>query len=94
MKKPKIPLVHIGQNADVSLMSGGQVLHGKVTSIGKAIANTNVTTNGQLLPQIGQTFNWVRLSQRIPVDIELDSIPKDIELSVGMTVSIQLQTDK
>lgn len=93
-EETKIPLVHIGQNADVSLMSGGHVLHGKVTSIGKAIANTNVTTNGQLLPQIGQTFNWVRLSQRIPVDIQLDSIPKDIELSVGMTVSIQLQTDK
>lgn len=93
-EETKIPLVHIGQNADVSLMSGGHVLHGKVVSIGKAIANTNVTTNGQLLPQIGQTFNWVRLSQRIPVDIQLDSIPKDIELSVGMTVSIQLQTDK
>ncbi|WP_173497827.1 HlyD family secretion protein [Shewanella sp. ISTPL2] len=93
-EETKIPLVHIGQNADVSLMSGGHFLHGKVVSIGKAIANTNVTTNGQLLPQIGQTFNWVRLSQRIPVDIQLDSIPKDIELSVGMTVSIQLQTDK
>jgi RND family efflux transporter MFP subunit len=93
-EETKIPLVHIGQNADVSLMSGGHVLHGKVVSIGKAIANTNVTANGQLLPQIGQTFNWVRLSQRIPVDIQLDSIPKDIELSVGMTVSIQLQTDK
>jgi len=93
-EETKIPLVHIGQNAEVSLMSGGHVLHGKVVSIGKAIANTNVTTNGQLLPQIGQTFNWVRLSQRIPVDIQLDNIPKDIELSVGMTVSIQLQTDQ
>lgn len=75
-------------------MSSGHVLHGKVISIGKAIANTNVTTNGQLLPQINQTFNWVRLAQRIPVDIQLEAIAPDIELSVGMTASIQLHTDQ
>ena len=93
-EETKIPLIHLGQGADINLMSGGHVLHGKVISIGKAIANTNVTTNGQLLPQINQTFNWVRLAQRIPVDIQLEAIPPDVELSVGMTASIQLHTDK
>ena len=93
-EETKIPLIHLGQGADINLMSGGHVLHGKVISIGKAIANTNVTTNGQLLPQINQTFNWVRLTQRIPVDIQLTAIPPDVELSVGMTASIQLHTDK
>ncbi|MCD8475940.1 MAG: hypothetical protein LRY40_05450 [Shewanella fodinae] len=72
-------------------MSGGKPLIGTVTSIGKAIADTNVSSNGQLLPQIQQTFNWVRLAQRIPVDIQLDKIPNDINLSAGMTVSIFLQ---
>ncbi|GIU03785.1 efflux RND transporter periplasmic adaptor subunit [Shewanella glacialipiscicola] len=93
-EETKIPLIHLGQGADINLMNGGHVLHGKVISIGKAIANTNVTTNGQLLPQINQTFNWVRLAQRIPVDIQLEAIPPDVELSVGMTASIQLHTDK
>ena len=93
-EETKIPFIHLGQSADINLMSGGHVLHGKVISIGKAIANTNVTTNGQLLPQINQTFNWVRLAQRIPVDIQLEAIAPDIELSVGMTASIQLHTDQ
>lgn len=90
-EETKLPLIHVGQKAKVSLMSGGKPLIGTVTSIGKAIADTNVSSNGQLLPQIQQTFNWVRLAQRIPVDIQLDKIPNDINLSAGMTVSIFLQ---
>ncbi|WP_321160393.1 hypothetical protein [Marinomonas rhodophyticola] len=63
---------------------------GHVVSIGKAIANINTQSNGQLLPQIQQTFNWVRLSQRIPVDIKLDSLPDGTQLSAGMTATIHL----
>ena len=72
----------------------GQSVH-KVNftgSVGKAIANTNTQGNSQLLPQIQQTFNWVRLSQRIPVDIQLDSLPEHTQLSAGMTVTIHLDT--
>ncbi|MEI8616884.1 hypothetical protein P4S63_03710 [Pseudoalteromonas sp. B193] len=61
-------------------------------SVGKAIANTNTQSNGQLLPQVQQTFNWVRLSQRIPVDIKLDSLPENTQLSAGMTATIHLAT--
>lgn len=74
-------------------MSGGKPLMGTVTSIGKAIADSNTNGNTQLLPQVQQTFNWVRLAQRIPVDIRLDDIPEDVHLSAGMTVSIYLQDD-
>jgi multidrug resistance efflux pump len=38
--------------------------------------------------------NWVRLAQRIPVDITLDSLPPGLNLSAGMTVSIYLDTDQ
>ena len=75
----------------LSLMSGGEPLTGSVVSIGKAIADSNTSSNGQLLPQVQQTFNWVRLAQRIPVDIKLDPLPEDINISAGMTVSIYLQ---
>ncbi|MDF0533276.1 HlyD family secretion protein [Shewanella yunxiaonensis] len=90
-EETKLPLIHVGQKAKISLMSGGHPLTGTVTSIGKAIADTNVSSNGQLLPEIQQTFNWVRLAQRIPVDIKLDTLPDNVSLSAGMTVSIFLQ---
>lgn len=89
-EETKIPLVYIGQKAKISLMSGGDALTGHVTSIGQAIANTNTQGNDQLLPQVQQTFNWVRLAQRIPVDIKLDPLPEGVLLSAGMTASIHL----
>lgn len=89
-EETKIPLVHLNQQAKITLLSGGKPLTGHVVSIGKAIANTNTQSNGQLLPQIQQTFNWVRLSQRIPIDIELDPLPEGTQLSAGMTATIHL----
>ena len=91
-EETKIPLIHDNQKAKISLLSGGKALTGHVISVGKAIANTNTQSNTQLLPVVQQTFNWVRLSQRIPVDIKLDSVPEDIQLSAGMTATIHLNT--
>ncbi|NMF49165.1 HlyD family secretion protein [Pseudoalteromonas arctica] len=92
-EETKIPLIHDNQKAKISLLSGGKALTGHVISVGKAIANTNTQSNTQLLPVVQQTFNWVRLSQRIPVDIKLDSVPEDIQLSAGMTATIHLNTE-
>jgi RND family efflux transporter MFP subunit len=89
-EETKIPLVHLNQEAKITLLSGGKPLTGHVVSVGKAIANTNTQSNGQLLPQIQQTFNWVRLSQRIPVDIKLDPLAEETLLSAGMTATIHL----
>ena len=80
------------EESKIALLSGGKQLTGHVVSVGKAIANTNTQSNGQLLPQVQQTFNWVRLSQRIPVDIKLDSLPENTQLSAGMTATIHLAT--
>lgn len=92
-EETKVPLIYENQEAQIALLSGGKKLTGHVVSVGKAIANTNTQSNSQLLPQVQQTFNWVRLSQRIPIDIQLDTLPKDIQLSAGMTVTIHLATD-
>jgi multidrug resistance efflux pump len=40
------------------------------------------------------TFNWVRLAQRIPVRIKLDSIPADMHLSMGVTASVQIEDQR
>ncbi|WP_028292831.1 efflux RND transporter periplasmic adaptor subunit [Oceanobacter kriegii] len=93
-EETKIHGIQPGQVAKVFLMGRKQPLTGKVVSIGSGIANSNTTTNSEMLPQVQQTFNWVRLAQRIPVDIELDDIPADVHLSAGMTASIHLQQEQ
>lgn len=89
-EETKLPLINLGDTAHIRLMSGGTALTGEVVSIARAIANTNTATDTQLLPATQQTFNWVRLAQRIPVDIRLTHIPSKTLLSAGMTASVEI----
>lgn len=89
-EETKIPLIHVGQRARIRLISGDRELHGSVVSIANGIADVNATTNTQLLPQVQPTFNWVRLAQRIPVNIALDAYSENIMLSTGMTATITI----
>lgn len=92
-EETKLQLVQVGQSARMTLMGGDRTLTGNVVSIAPGIADTNTSSNAQMLPRVQQTFNWVRLAQRIPVDIALDPVPEDIHLSAGMTVSIYLDSE-
>lgn len=89
-EETKLPGVKAGNSALIHLMSGGVPLTGTVTSIARGIANNNNKADNQLLPDTQQSFNWVRLAQRIPVDIRLNPVPKGIILSAGMTVSVEI----
>lgn len=90
-EETKLPLIHVGQKAKLTIMNHTDPLTGTVRSIAKGIANNNTNTDQQLLPNVQQAFTWVRLSQRIPVDIKLDHFPKNTLISAGMTVSIELE---
>ncbi len=72
-------------------MSAGEALQGHVESISRGITDRNTTPDGQLLAEVEPTFNWVRLAQRIPVRIKLDHVPEGLNLSAGMTASVQVQ---
>lgn len=89
-EETKIPAIGIGDRAEIWLMGGDNEMQGRVASIGRGIANANTSTNGELLPQVQQSFTWVRLSQRIPVDIVIDRIPEGVYLSAGMTASVRV----
>ncbi|MCR8913396.1 HlyD family secretion protein [Marinobacter panjinensis] len=92
-EETKLHKVQVGQSARITLMGGDRKLTGTVVSIAPGIADINTSSNDQMLPQVQQAFNWVRLAQRIPVDISLDPVPEDIHLSAGMTVSIYLDSE-
>lgn len=92
-EETKLQLVRLGQKARITLVSGGEELTGEVVSIARGIADPNTSSDNQMLPQVQQVFNWVRLAQRIPVDIALDPIPDDVNISAGMTASIYLHTN-
>ena len=90
-EETKIPGVQIGDSVDIWLSAGTQHLEGHVTSIDSGISNDNATPGNQLLPNVEATFSWVRLAQRIPVNIQIDEIPRGVHLSSGMSATIKIK---
>lgn len=82
-------LAHIaeGDTATIRLMGHtGQPFEGVVESVGWAIYLTDGATV-DLLPQIGQTVDWIRLPNRFPVRIRATSTPP-VPLRLGLTASV------
>ncbi|SHH21315.1 HlyD family secretion protein [Ferrimonas marina] len=83
--------VAVGDRAEVTLMGySDHTLTGEVTSIGYGIAQSDGSTGAFLLPNVNPNFQWIRLAQRVPVKVTLDSLPQEIQLRVGTTASVQL----
>src|SRR6201991_4678268 len=86
-EETKLPHVRIGDQAEMRLMSGG-VLRGHVESISRGIYDRDNPQSRELLADVNPTFNWVRLAQRVPVRIKIDSVPGDVLLSAGTTCTV------
>jgi multidrug resistance efflux pump len=89
-EETKIPSVRIGDKVEIWLMAGTLKLDGHVTSIDSGISNTNATPGNQMLPSVEATFAWVRLAQRIPVNIKIDHVPDGVVLSSGMSATLKV----
>jgi multidrug resistance efflux pump len=85
----KLPRIHIGDPAHAQLMGETQWLAGHVESMAGGIEDRErATSGGTLLANVNPTFTWVRLAQRIPVRIKLDSPSPDIRLIAGRTATV------
>lgn len=89
-EETKIPAIKIGDKVEIWLMAGTQKLEGHVESVDSGISNTNSTPGNQMLPSVEATFAWVRLAQRIPVNIKIDQIPDGLQLSSGMSATLKV----
>mgnify|MGYP000860171568 CR=1 FL=1 len=89
-EETKLPGVRLGAATSIKLMGFAPLLEGHVASIGRGIADGNELRSEGGLPQVAPTFSWIRLAQRVPVRIELDSVPPGVELAAGMTASVEV----
>jgi multidrug resistance efflux pump len=91
-EETKLPRIHVGDRVRVTPM-GGARLEGTVESIAAGIADRDRSTGANLLPSVNPTFNWVRLAQRIPVRVRLDTLQPGTRLVAGETVTVQVLAD-
>lgn len=89
-EETKFQQIRIDEPASIKLMGYDARLTGHVDSFIRGINNANDTINSQGLPNVNPVFTWVRLAQRIPVHVHIDSVPAGVELVAGMTCSITL----
>jgi membrane fusion protein (multidrug efflux system) len=79
----------VGQSAEIELDAYGKgVLHGRVASIGAGTGS-----EFSVLPAQNASGNWVKVTQRVPVRIELVETPKR-ELIAGLSAKVTVMTDK
>lgn len=88
-KETQISSIQPGVKARVTLMGHlRQPFEGVVESTGWAIFMADGSTV-QLIPQVNQTIDWVRLPQRFPVRIHITGKPP-VPLRIGQTVSVAI----
>lgn len=85
-KETSLPRIRAGQPVTVRIdMFPGLTLTGKVASIGRGSGDTF-----SLLPSENSSGNWVKVTRRFPVRIELD--PTDAPLRVGGSSKVVVDT--
>lgn len=89
-EETKLRHIRVGNTAHISLMGQAPAIAGHVESIGRGIGDNNDETGGLGLPDVEPTFSWVRLAQRIPVRIHIDTLPEGVELVAGLSASIAI----
>jgi len=87
-KETQLANIRSGQSADVRIdMYPGHDFHGVVESIDAAAGSAF-----SLLPPQNATGNWVKVTQRVPVRIRLDTPDRAFPLRVGTSTRVTIDT--
>ena len=79
-----------GDAAAIKLMGYPQVLKGHVQGVARGISVPNAAPSTSGLATVNPIFAFVRLAQRVPVRIQLDSVPSDVRLVAGLTATVEI----
>src|SRR5271165_3998236 len=82
--------IHDGDAASVKLMGYPQVLQGYVQGVARGISVPNAASSSSGLATVNPIFTFVRLAQRVPVRIHLESVPSDVRLVAGTTATVAI----
>ena len=83
--------VRVGDPVDIHIMGEAAVLHGHVQSIAAGIEDRFRSDGANLLPNVTPAFDWVRLAQRVPVRIGIDTVPDGVRLIAGRTATVSIE---
>jgi RND family efflux transporter MFP subunit len=90
----KLALMKQNDPVDMTMLGDdkAEVMHGHIESIARGVTDRDANSGRELLADVNPTFNWVRLAQRVPVRIHIDSIPAGRALIAGTTCTIVVKS--
>jgi membrane fusion protein (multidrug efflux system) len=87
-KEDQLRHMRVGQPAKVRIEAfPDHEIEARIASFSPGTGNSFA-----LLPAENATGNWVKVIQRLPVEIALDRLPTDLPLHAGLSVSVQVDT--
>jgi multidrug resistance efflux pump len=89
-EETKLARICIGDRVEAKLMGYAQPILGHVVTVTRGIGVSNAAAGAQGLPNVDPVFTWVRLAQRVPIRIAIDSVPPGIPLVSGMTATVTI----
>lgn len=90
-EETKMARVCIGDRAEAQLVGYSKPILGHVKTVTRGISVSNAAAGTQGLPNIDPIYTWVRLAQRVPVRVAIDTVPPDVPLVSGMTATVTIR---
>ncbi|QIP05184.1 biotin/lipoyl-binding protein [Bradyrhizobium symbiodeficiens] len=90
-EETKMGRVCVGDRAEAQLMGYAQPILGHVKTVTRGVSVSNAAAGTQGLPNVDPIYTWVRLAQRVPVRIAIDSVPNGVPLVSGMTATVTIR---
>jgi multidrug resistance efflux pump len=90
-EETKIAHICKGDVAEVQLMGYSAPVIGRVQSATRGISVSDASSGTQGLPSVDAVYTWVRLAQRVPIRIQIVSVPKGETLVAGMTATVTIR---
>jgi len=90
-EETKLARICIGDRVEAKLMGYAQPILGHVATVTRGIGVSDAASGTQGLPNPNPVYTWVRLAQRVPVRIAIDSVPPGIPLVSGMSTTLTIE---
>ena len=90
-EETKMAGICVGDRAEAKLMGYSQPIIGHVGTVTRGISTSNAASGTQGLPNVDAVYTWVRLAQRVPVRVFIDTVPAGVPLVSGMTATVTVR---
>ena len=88
-KEDQLRHMRVGQRATIEIDAFPDLeLTGRVESFSPGTGSSFA-----VLPAENATGNWVKVVQRLPVQVSIDNLPADVPLSAGLSVNVSVDTE-